>query len=313
MPDLDFTSIDLNLLRALHALLLERHVSRAARRAHTSQPAMSRALSKLRELFKDDLLVRVGQTMRPTPRAEALLGPLEEALGSIRDLVSPSGFDPMTATGTFRIAALDILTYMLVPHLLRRLARDAPHVDLQIVQWSHRWQEHLESGEVDLTVGQPAGREPGIYSRLLVRNTWACVLRKGHPALAGRWTTERFAHLPHLLIDVTGKGGGQVDAALARHGLKRRIALRMPYVVLSPLVVAETDLVLTTARWLAETLASKVPLVVKRPPIDLEPVDLPMVWHERTHRDARQRWFREALLRVAEEQIGHAPTHTRAE
>lgn len=298
--------MDLNLLRALHALLVERHVSRAARRAHTSQPAMSRALGKLRHVFGDELLVRVGQAMRPTPRAEALLGPLEEVLANIRELVDPTEFDPANATGTFRIAALDILTYMLVPRLLRQIAREAPGVDIQIVQWSHRWREHLEGGEVDLTVGQPAGHEPGIFSHPLVRNTWACVLRRGHPALSGRWTKERFARLPHLLIDVAGKGGGQVDAALAKHGLERRVALRMPYVVLSPLIVAETDLVLTTARWLAETLAARVPLVVKRPPVDLEPVSLPMVWHERTHRDARQRWFRAVLARVAAEQMGSA-------
>ena len=134
-----------------------------------------------------------------------------------------------------------------------------------------------------------------------MRNTWACVLRRGHPALSGRWTVQRFARLSHLLIDVTGTGGGQVDAALAKHGLERRIGLRMPYVILSPLIAAETDLVLTTARWLAETMAENHPLVVKPVPVELTPVDLPMVWHERTHRDPRQRWFRQLLQRVAQE------------
>ena len=274
MRNSELDSLDLNLLRALHALLLERHVSRAARRANTSQPAMSRALAKLRRLFADELLVRVGQTMRPTLRAQQLLPALEDVLGKVRELVAGNEFDPASATGTVRIAALDILTYMLVPRLLRQMAVEAPRVDLQVVQWSHRWREHLESGEVDITIGQPVGNEPGIYGQLLVRNSWACVLRRGHPALKGRWTIERFASLSHLLIDVTGAGGGQVDAALSQRGLQRRVALRMPYVVLSPLIVAETDLVLTTARWLAETLAARVPLAVKPPPVELAPVDL---------------------------------------
>jgi DNA-binding transcriptional LysR family regulator len=216
--------------------------------------------------------------------------------------VSPAAFTPAQAAGVFRIAAPDILTYMLAPSLLRRLAREAPGIDLQIVQWSHRWREHLESGDIDLTVGQPTGREVGIYSRLLARNTWACVLRRGHPALAGRWTKRRYAALKHLLIGFDGEGGGQVDAALAASGLRRRVALRMPYVVLSPLIVAETDLVLTTARWLAEKLARSARLVIKPPPVELAPVDLPMVWHERSHRDARQRWLRETLLAVAREE-----------
>jgi DNA-binding transcriptional LysR family regulator len=302
MQDVDLSSIDLNLLVALQALLAERHVTRAARRARTSQPAMSRSLARLRELFADELLVRVGKTMRPTPRAADLFPALQVALGSVRDLISPARFVPREASGTFRIAAPDILTYMLVPRLLRHLAREAPRIDVDVVQWNHRWRDHLESGEVDLTVGQPAGNEPGIYSRVLVRNSWASVLRRGHPALAHRWTKERFADLPHLLIGFDRDGGGQVDAALAAHGLRRRVALRMPYVVMSPLVVAETDLVLTTARWLAEKLASGFPLVIKRPPVALTPVELPLVWHERTHRDSRQRWFREALVAAAHDE-----------
>jgi DNA-binding transcriptional LysR family regulator len=302
MRDIDLAAVDLNLLVVLHALLVERHVTHAGRRVHLSQPAVSRALSRLRELFDDELLVRVGQQMRPTPRAEALLEPLERALGDLRDLVATREFDPSRAVGVVRVAAPDILVYMLVPALLECLGREAPGIDLEIVQWSVDWREQLASGEVDLTIGQPSGDEPGIYSQLLARNEWACVLRRGHPALRGeRWTRELYASLPHLLIGFTSHGGGQVDAALAAHGLRRRVALRMPYVVLSPLIVAESDLVLTTARWLAEKLARGAELAVLPPPIALEPVDLPMAWQERTHEDPRQRWFRATLAALAEE------------
>jgi DNA-binding transcriptional LysR family regulator len=165
MHPAELAALDLNLLRALHALLVERHVTRAARRAGTSQPAMSRALTKLRAIFEDELLVRVGQTMQATPRAVAFVAPLEAVLRGIRDLITEQRFDPSTASGTIRIAALDILTYMLVPPLLVQLSHEAPRLALQVVQWSHRWHEHLESGEVDITIGQPAGAEPGIYSR----------------------------------------------------------------------------------------------------------------------------------------------------
>jgi DNA-binding transcriptional LysR family regulator len=308
MRELELSAINLNLLVALRALLIERHVGRAAQRVHSSQPAMSRSLAKLRGLFQDELLVRVGNRLSATPRAEALLGPLEDALARVLDVVSPTEFDPAGATGTLRIAAPDILVYMLIPPLLARLEREAPRLNLHIVRWSHLWYEHLESGEVDLTIGQPRGTEPGIYSRLLIRNTWASVLRRGHPALRGRWTSERFASLSHLLIDVSGRGGGQVDKAPARLGLERRIALRMPYVVLSPLLVAESDLVLTTARWLAGKLAESAGLEVRKVPLDLAPVDLPMTWHERTHRDARQRWFRGTLAEVADE-LTRTSTH----
>jgi DNA-binding transcriptional LysR family regulator len=312
MREVDLASVDLNLLVVLQALLAERHVTRAGRRLHMSQPAVSRALARLRDLFGDELLVRVGQHMRPTPRAEALAATLHRVLGEVQELVAPMDFDPASATGTIRLAAPDIVTYMLGPALLRCMARDAPRLDLEIVQWSSDWREDLASGKVDLTFGQVTGSEPGIYSRLLARNQWACVLRDGHPVLRKRWTLQRYLELPHLLIGFTSQGGGHVDAALAAMGRRRRVALRMPYVILSPLIVAETDLVLTTARWLAEKLARAARLMIKPPPVALEPVDIPMVWHERSHRDPRQRWLRATLEALAREAgmlpRGHAKT-----
>jgi len=295
----ELAQLDLNLLVVLHALLVERHVTRAAARIHISQPAASRSLHRLRDMFGDPLLVRSGRSMELTPRAENLLGPLDEVLRNIRGLVAPVEFVPANATGRVRIAAPDVLTYMLLPALMRRLSEQAPGLELQVVQWSHRWREHLASGDVDLTIGEPTGDEPGIYTRALVVNTWASVVRTGHPALQEPWTVQSFAALPHLLVSITGDGEGQVDRALAAHGLRRRVAMRIPYAVLSPLIIADTDLVLTTARWLAEKLAHGSGLCVLDTPVELAPVDLPMVWHERVHRDPRHRWVRQLLVDVA--------------
>jgi DNA-binding transcriptional LysR family regulator len=303
MSQVDVATLDLNLLYVLEALLLERHVTRAAQRVHMSQPAVSRALARLREVFDDELLVRAGQRMRLTAKAEVLLLPVQQVLGDVRDLISPKKFNPARASGVVRLAAPDIITYMLGPPLLRRLQRDAPGIDLEIVQWSSAWREQLASGEVDLTFGQAAGNERGIYSSLLVRNEWTTVLRRGHPVLRKRWTLEAFLSLRHLMIGFTPQGGGHVDVALARLGRQRRVGLRMPYVVLSPMIVAESDLVLTTARWLADKLASHVGLVIRQPPpeLGLAPVDLPMVWHERAHKDAKQQWLRSVLSELARE------------
>lgn len=301
MNKLDLAKVDLNLLVVLEALLLEQHVTRAARRVHMSQPAVSRALARLREQFGDDLLVRVGQSMRPTSRGESLLRPLSQWLDGARELVAPPRFDPSTATGVIRMAAPDIVTYMLMPALLSHFATEAPGFNIEIVQWSALWHEQLFSGEVDLTFGQARGREPGLHSQLLIRNHWACVLRREHPALTEPWTLDTYAQLPHLLIGFTSHGGGHVDEALAAAGRQRRVMLRMPYVTLSPLIIAESDLVLTTARWLAEKLAQSNGLTIREPPVALDPVDIPMVWHERTHRDPRQRWIRERLIALATE------------
>lgn len=300
MDPSELVGYDLNLLIACHALLRERHVSRAASQLGLSQPAMSRALGRLREMFDDPLLVRVKGGMQPTDRALELYPQVEEVLASVRQLVQPVRFDPRTTTGTIRMAAPDIVVYMLVPPLMRALAERAPGLTLDIVQWQPSWREHLESGAIDLTLGIPSGDEPNIYARALVENHWACVLRTGHPALRAKWTVERFAALDHMLISIRGRGGGPIDAALATRGLSRKIALRVPYPVLSPLLVAETDLVLTTTRWLARKLADQVGLVIRRPPIPVEPIRAPMLWHERSHRDPTHRWFRELLSELAD-------------
>ena len=290
---------DLNLFVALHALLTERHVTRAASAVGVSQSAMSRALGQLREMFDDPLLVRTKAGMTPTARALALYPEVEELLARIKDVIRPARFDPQKAVGAVRIAAPDVVSYMLVPPLIQRLAREAPGLALEIVAWTARWREELERGAIDLTVGFPSGDEPNLYSRPLVTHEWACVLRTGHPALARKWTLELFAGLDHVLVSLLGRGGGHVDEALAAHGLRRRIALRIPYAAMAPHIVAETDLVVTTPRWIALKLASTGKVVIRRPPLPIPPVRIALVWHERSHRDPQQRWLRDALSREA--------------
>lgn len=293
--------LDLNLLVALHTLLEERHVSLAAKKLGMSQPAMSRALARLREVFDDALLVRVKGKLEPTARARAITEKVDALLQEIHGLVRPTAFDPQTATGSIRIAAPDIVGYMFVPALIRRLAVEAPGLDLEIVRWEAQWRDQLESGSVDLTIALPTGEEPNIYARPLLDNRWVCVLREGHPALRAPWDLEHFTDLSHLVV-MLGKGQiGAVDMVLEKLGIERRIALRLPYPALSPLLVAETDLVLTTTSWLAHKLSRPFGLAIRPPPITLPSIRVPMVWHERSHRDPKQQWIRNLLAQIADE------------
>jgi DNA-binding transcriptional LysR family regulator len=301
MDAAELAGYDLNLFVALHALLRERHVSRAAAQISVSQPAMSRALARLREMFDDPLLVRVKAGMQPTPRALELYPQIEAILADVRELIRPTEFTPNLTTGTIRVAAPDLAVYMFVPALMRRLSEQAPGLDLEIVPWMPSWREGLESGAIDLSIGMPSGGEPNIYARTLFESDWACVLRKGHPALRARWTSERFAALDHVLVSLTGRGGGPFDQALAEAGLSRRVALRVPFPVLTPLIVAETDLVVTIPRWLACKFASEARLAVRRPPVRAATIRVAMLWHERSHRDPAHRWFRTVLAELAGE------------
>ncbi len=302
MPRSKLVEQDLNLLVSLHALLSERHVSRAAARLGISQPAMSRALSRLRDMFEDPLLVRGKSGMEPTSRALELYPQIEALIRDVREIVRPVHFDPAEATGQICIAAPDIVAYMLLPALLRRLAVEAPGLDVEIRQWSPNWRRQLEEGTIDLTVGIPGGSEPNLHSRPLIETTWVCILRSGHPALAEPWTVEHFVALDHILVTLTGRGGGPIDAVLAAQGLSRRIAIRVPYPLLTPLLVAETDCVLTTSEWLAAKLAPQVGLCLRPPPLPVPSLRAPMVWHRRSHGDPRHRWFRRVLAELAAEQ-----------
>ncbi len=295
------SGLDLNLLVLVQALLEERHVTRAAARTGTSQPAMSRALARARELFGDPLLVRAGGTYQLTPRAQALLPRLEEMLQSASELLRPAAFDPRSAKGAVRIATPDVVAFLLVPSLLRRFAERAPGLDLELVRWEPDWPGLVHRGEVDLAVGFPSGTEPDLHARPLFESDWAVVLRRGHPALRKRWTPELYASLDHVTVALAGRGALRVDDVLTRLGLTRHVALRVPYPLLTPFLVAETDLVLTIVRWLAVRLSKQAGLVVRRPPVPLPRVGVPLVWHDRVHYDPRQKWVRQQLVEAAEE------------
>ncbi|MFO0715050.1 MAG: LysR family transcriptional regulator [Sandaracinus sp.] len=301
MARVEVSSLDLNLLVALEALLEERHVTRAARRLRTSQPAASRALARLRDHFGDPLLVKAGTSLQLTPQAQVLLPRVVDVLREARALTRTVPFAPEEARGVVRLAAPDTACMILVPPLLAALSKEAPGLDLEVLQWQPDFRAQLERGDIDLTVGFPKGDEPQVYARTLFSQDWAVVLRRGHPALRKPWTAALFASLEHGFVSFTGRGGGQVDQALSSLGRSRRVKLRVPSPLLSPMLAARTDLVVTTVRWLALELAPSMGLVVRKPPITLPRLHVPMVWHERAHNDPKQRWFRELLARVAGE------------
>jgi DNA-binding transcriptional LysR family regulator len=284
---------DLNLLVALHVLLHERHVSRAAARLGVSQPAMSRALKRLRELFDDPLLVRGSAGMQPTSRALELGPKLAGLLAGVRDLLQPAAFDPRTATASIRIAAPESLAYRLLPGLLRTLADEAPGVELDLVP-------SLADGAIDLRVGPPPAAAP-LHGCPLLDSGWACVVRERHPALRDEWTLEQFAGLDHVDDPLADPCTRELDAALAERGLVRRVALRVACSALAPLLVAETDLVLTTADWSARLLARRVGLAVRPVPGVTSRFRAVMTWPPRCDRDPLHAWFRGLLRAQAKE------------
>ncbi|HYH38748.1 MAG TPA: LysR family transcriptional regulator [Azospirillum sp.] len=296
MREVNLAGIDLNLLVALDALLAERSVTRAADRVGLSQPAMSRVLGRLRALFGDRLLVRSSAGLIPTPRAEALAPRLRAVLAEVGRIVQPPGFDPATVRGTARLAMPDYLGLLVLPALLHRLEREAPGLDIVLAPPRAGTLAELEAGDLDLAVGNFPQVPAGFFGRTVMTDGFACLARRGHPALAEPLTPERFAGLRHALITIRDdRSPGAVDEALARRGLTRRIALRVPNFLAAPLIVAETDLILTLPRRLAHWLAGRADVQVVEPPLELGTFAITQLWHERRRDDPEHAWLRATL------------------
>ena len=298
---MNLAAVDLNLLVTLEALLAERSVTRAARRLGLSQPAVSHALQRLRDLFGDPLLVRAGGALQPTERALALSAPLGSALEAVRRaLDGPAAFEPATARRSFAVSTADHGSFVLLPELWATLNTAAPGVDVSVrVDTVDQGMRELADGELDLLIGPYHREVPGYHRQRLLHERFVCVLRKGHPAARGELTLDAWLALPHLLVAPRGRPGSAVDEALAALGRTRRVGLMVPQFLVAPHVVAASDLVWTAPERMARAYAKLLPLTVLPVPIALEGFTVWQSWHERRHRDPGHAWLRQRVHAVA--------------
>jgi DNA-binding transcriptional LysR family regulator len=306
MHELHLRSLDLNLILALDALLEERSVTRAAQRVGITQSAMSHALARLRAVTGDALLVRSASGMVATARAEELGPPIRRALETVATaLQPPQAFDPKTAERRIRIGTGDYGEIVLLPRVVERMAKEAPRVDLRVVFQGDNPGGMLRSGDVDLLLSPVFAADvgPGMYARKLFDESFVCVVRRGHPLASKKLTLARYVAASHALISPRGKEGSQTDDALARMGLSRRVAVTVPHFLVAPHIVAQSDLILTLAARVADTLAAPLGLEILKPPSELrlDGFTMSAVWHERTHADPAQRWAREVFAEVAKD------------
>jgi DNA-binding transcriptional LysR family regulator len=313
MADARLGAINLNLLSALDALLAEGSVTRAASRTGVTQSAMSHSLRQLREMLGDALLVRGPAGMVPTPRAVALREPVRRGLVELSRALAGGTFDPATAKRTLSITAGDFFTVLLLPPLLDILRREAPGLDLVVRPTDgSREADLLEAGEIDAAIVVAIADRATLRRLRLFTETFVCVVRKDHPEVGETLTLETFVRLPHALISPRGSGPTFVDEALLRQGLTRRIALRVPFFLAAPPIVATSDLVLTAPRRIAERFAAILPLRILEPPLSLAPFSVHLAWHERDDADPAHVWLRRAISRAAETATG-TPGQARAE
>jgi DNA-binding transcriptional LysR family regulator len=298
----DPAELDLVLLRTFDALLAERHVTRAAARLRITQSAASHALGRLRRALGDPLFVRAPRGVVPTDRALELGPEIHALLARIEALKAPPGpFDAAQLRRTFTLAGADFMEILLLPGLVQKLVRVAPHVDLASRPIVAEPESGLELGTLDLAIGvfdRPPAR---LLSRKLFDERFVCMLRRGHPALREKLTVERYAALSHVLISPRGTGGGPVDDALATRGLRRRIAVRTATFLAAPSLVEGTDCVLTLPSRVASAMAVRRRVVLVPPPLPVGGFTVSMLFHERSKADPAHAFLRARIVEVADE------------
>nr|WP_285863452.1 LysR family transcriptional regulator [Pseudomonas sp. BGr12]MDL2422158.1 LysR family transcriptional regulator [Pseudomonas sp. BGr12] len=302
MPDIgqmNISTFDLNLLRVFDVLLREQNVSRAAERLALSQPTVSNALARLRELLDDPLLVRIGRRMQPTPKALALEGPIRAALLQIEQtLTAGDSFDPRHSRQTFRLAMTDFVEQWCMPALLRRLQDRAPNLRLDIVPLATSLPvDALDRGQLDLVVGR-FNDIPARFVRHLWRSeTLQIALRKDHPQVSGGLDLDTFLRLRHLWV-YGGQTRGMVDQWLGEQGLVRQIVYTTPNYLQAAHLVAETDLCVVLPTQLARRFATLLPLQLFDLPFALEAFDTDVVYLAQRGQERALSWLVGEILQL---------------
>jgi DNA-binding transcriptional LysR family regulator len=293
---MNLAALDLNLLVALDALLLEANVSRAAMRIGLSQPAASHALQRLRGVLGDPLLVRTGARMELTPRAQALRGPLAQALDQVRGLFIPDDFDAARSERHFRLMMPDLAVELLVPPLMQKLDAAAPGVRIDVVPWRGPaifTAEFARTIDLVISIGDAF---MGFHRQLLYTDSDALAVRRGHPMGAKLKRREAFLNARHVAVVIRGQNADLIDTWLLSKGVRRRIALVVPGYIEALHVTARSDLVAFVPRRLIAALAKPLSLTAIAPPLDPGIDEQFMFTPTRAQMDPGSIWLRNLML-----------------
>ncbi|MGG5820139.1 LysR family transcriptional regulator [Falsiroseomonas sp. HW251] len=295
-------------MRVFDAVARERHVTRAAEKLHLSQPAVSNALSRLRQALGDELFLRRPGGVEPTTLALSLAGPVAEVLDRLRQTLAVNApFDPATTDRVFTCAMSEYSESVLAPPLFELLAKEAPNA-LIAIRHADRTNamELLEGGSAELAVGVLA-EPPALYTRVrLLPEVFLTLMRQGHPLAEGPMTIERLAQYPHLLHSANGSRDGALDGPMAEAGFPRRLGGVVAHLGAVPEILVRTDMVMTLSARLATRLAETYGLVLRPSPVPIRHTRLSLIFHRRFEADAGHAWLRRTLLAVARE-VGPVP------
>ena len=288
---------DLNLFVVFDVIYTERNLTKSGEVLGITQPAVSNALSRLRENFNDELFVRTSKGMVPTPVAENMVNDIRQALDLIRNSISESeSFKPKTANATFRISIGDTSEYRLLPQLIKNISNLASGVDVESYLTPRtETPKELAAGNIDFAIDPPIHSDPNLRNKKIYQDDYVLVVNKKHPiAKKKKISLEDYLNLSHIHISKRASGLGHVDTTLNRLGLTRRIALKAQHFLVAPYIIDQSNLAMTTIK----SFSRGRELKVFQLPFKINPLVLHLYWHVNKDMDPANKWMRELILKT---------------
>ncbi|SEO68952.1 LysR family transcriptional regulator [Aquisalimonas asiatica] len=289
--------MDLNLFVVFEAIYTEGGITAASGKLHLTQPAVSHALGRLRDIFGDPLFEREGRRMVPTPLARNLIGPVREALRGLEiGLVEADRFDPESSDRLFTLGVRDVLETTVLPPLMAQVRREAPGVRVSAVRADRRRLEsELAAGSLDAAVDIWLPLSERVCHKRLVSNRLVVLVRHNHPIADGPMSLDTYLAQDHVVASSRRAGPGIEDVELSRLGLQRTIRLRCQHYFAACRVVSETDLVLTIPERYAQVANQAFGNRVLPLPMTLPQLDSYLYWHANVDSEPANLWLRRHL------------------
>jgi DNA-binding transcriptional LysR family regulator len=294
------SQVDLNLFVVLEAIYREGNLTRAGVQLNLTQPAISHALKRLRDLLQDPLFVRQGPHMVPTPFTRSMIDQVRQALQILEVNLSESrNFVPENTRRNFHLSLWEYAEALILPHLLWRLARAAPGMSISTSRVKRRDLEtELANGSVDLAIDIPMTISDRIRQKRLLNEPFVVMAREGHPAIAGKLDLDTYLAQRHIQVSSRRHGPSLIDVELGRRGLRRQVFLRSQHNLPACMVVSKTDMLLTLPERHAQLMNIGFTNQSYPFPLQVPRLEAHLYWHESVENDPANRWLREEIENV---------------
>ena len=291
--------LKIELIPVLITILETLSVTESAKKLGVTQSAVSHSLKKLRDQFGDELVIRDGHKLVPTTKAESIYPGLKKWMGDLENIVGSAGFDPKTSNKNFYIATSDIVEHLYLPLIISYLKKHAPNIGIRMIRWhADKVFNQLANSEINLAIGVRSPASPNIMQRVLYKETFTCAARKGHPIFKSNLGLEDFLSYPHTMTSSGDRVKGVVDKALEKINRQRRLIHTVGNFSSGPIIIANSDSLLTAPKRYLEHSAQTLPIKTFKPPLDLPEFEVKLMWSKKEQKDKANVWLRKALYEI---------------